>query len=171
MGGRQPQRDQLLEDQLVDEILGSRKIFDGDSQRNGRAENANVPLVATHSNAIAVCNTTRNLTDDQLKAVGETGGIAGLNFGTIFLDSAAWKNGRCRADACIRQLAHMIEIAGEDHVAIGSDFDGAPLPDDLQSAVELPILIQAMEEAGFGEALIAKIANENWLSFLSKNLN
>lgn len=130
-----------------------------------------VPLVATHSNAIAVCNTTRNLTDDQLKAVGETGGIAGLNFGTIFLDSAAWKDGRCRADACIRQLAHMIEIAGEDHVAIGSDFDGAPLPDDLQSAAELPILIHAMEEAGFGDALIAKIANENWLSFLSKNLN
>ena len=129
-----------------------------------------VPLVATHSNAIEVCNTTRNLTDDQLRAVRETGGIVGLNFGTVFLDPVAWENGRCNVDACIRQLAHMVEVAGEDHVAIGSDFDGAPMPDELQKASDLPVLIDAMRKAGFGEALIAKITNENWLSFLSEQL-
>lgn len=129
-----------------------------------------VPLVATHSNAVSICNTTRNLTDAQLRAVQETGGIVGLNFGTIFLDPDAWTDGKCGVDACIRQLAHMVEIAGEDHVAIGSDFDGAPMPDGLQSAADLPGLIEAMRGAEFGDTLIAKIANENWLSFLSKEL-
>ena len=130
---------------------------------------AGVPLVATHSNAIEVCNTTRNLTDDQIRAIGDTGGIAGLNFGTIFLDPAAWKTGKCSIDACIRNLAHMIEIAGEDHVAIGSDFDGAPMPDGLGSAAELQNLVAAMVAAGFGDALIDKITHENWLAFLSRH--
>ena len=130
---------------------------------------AGVPLVATHSNAISMCNTTRNLTDDQLRAIGDTGGIAGLNFGTIFLDSSAWKSGKCGIDACIRNLAHMIEIAGEDCVALGSDFDGAPMPDGLGSAAELQNLVAAMEDAGFGAELVDKIAHENWLAFLSRH--
>ena len=132
---------------------------------------AGVPLVATHSNACAVLNTTRNLTDDQLAAIGETGGIAGLNFGTIFLTADAWKTGKAPLDACIRHLAHMVEIAGEDHVAIGSDFDGAPLPDGMASAADLPKLVQAMTDAGFGQTLIAKITHENWLAHLDRHFD
>ena len=132
---------------------------------------AGVPLVATHSNACAVLNTTRNLTDDQLRLIGETGGIAGLNFGTIFLTVEAWKTGKAPLDACIKHLAHMVEIAGEDHVAIGSDFDGAPLPDGIASAADLPKLVQAMTDAGFGQTLIAKITHENWLAHLDRHFD
>ena len=132
---------------------------------------ADVPLVATHSNACAVLNTTRNLTDDQLVAIGETGGIAGLNFGTIFLTAEAWKTGKAPLDACIEHLAHMVETAGEDHVALGSDFDGAPLPDGIETAADLPKLVQAMTDAGFGQTLIAKITHENWLAHLGRHFD
>lgn len=133
--------------------------------------NAGIPLVATHSNACSVLNTTRNLTDDQLKAIGETGGIAGLNFGTIFLTAEAWETGKAPLDACIAHLARMIEIAGEDHVALGSDFDGAPLPDGITSAADLPKLVQAMSDARFGQTLIAKITHENWLAHLGRHFD
>lgn len=130
---------------------------------------AGVPLVATHSNACDVCNTTRNLTNEQLRAVGETGGMVGLNFGTVFLDAGAWKTGKAPLEACIRHLSHMVEIAGEDHVGIGSDFDGAPLPEGLGSAADIPKLVEAMQAAGFGQALIAKITHENWLAHLDRH--
>lgn len=130
-----------------------------------------LPLVATHSNAAEVCLASRNLTDDQLRAIGETGGIAGLNLGTVFLDLAAWEGGRVDYTACLRHLEHMVKIAGEDHVALGSDFDGAPLPDGIASAADLPKLVDAMQEAGFGEALIAKICHENWLAFLGRHFD
>lgn len=131
---------------------------------------AGLPIVATHSNAFEVCRTTRNLTDDQLCVVQQTGGMVGLNFGTIFLDEAGWKTGRSTIDACLRQLDHMIAIAGEDHVGLGSDFDGAPMPDGLGTSADLPSLIEAMRQYGYGEALIAKLCNENWLSFLGQTL-
>ena len=131
---------------------------------------AGVPMVATHSNACAVSLNARNLTDDQLRAVGETGGMVGLNFATLFLSDAGWTTGHATLDDCIRQLDHMIEVAGEDHVGLGSDFDGAPMPQGLAHAGELPALITAMRNHGYGEALIAKLAHENWLGFVSAQL-
>lgn len=131
---------------------------------------ADIPLVATHSNAHTVSPGARNLTDDQLRAIGETGGMVGLNFGTMFLreDGRAAPEGGL--EAAIRHLSHMIEIAGENHVGLGSDFDGAPMPDGLASAGDLPNLRQAMRDHQFGEALIAKICNENWLAFIGRAL-
>ena len=127
-----------------------------------------VPLVATHSNSTRHCLAARNLTDDQLRAIGETGGVAGLNFGTIFLDPGAWEGKGADLDACLVHLDHMIETAGEDHVALGSDFDGAPMPRGMGSAADLPMLVAAMETHGYGAGLIAKICHENWLSFLAR---
>lgn len=132
---------------------------------------AGLPLVATHSNAVALCNATRNLTDTQLRAVGETAGMVGLNFGTVFLSDQGWKTGKASIRDCLAQLDHMIEHAGEDHVGLGSDFDGAPMPDGISGAVELPNLAQAMRDHGYGDALINKICHENWLAFLSTHLN
>lgn len=131
---------------------------------------AGVPLVATHSNACAVALNARNLTDDQLRAVGQTGGMVGLNFATLFLSDAGWRTGHATLDDCIRQLDHMINIAGEDHVGLGSDFDGAPMPQGLAHAADLPALIAAMRAHGYDEALIAKLAHENWLGFVSAQL-
>ena len=131
---------------------------------------AGVPLVATHSNACAVSMNTRNLTDDQLRAIGQTGGMAGLNFASLFLSDAGWTRGHATLQDCLRQLDHMISIAGEDQVGLGSDFDGAPMPQGLAHAGALPALIAAMRTHGYGEALIAKLTHENWLAFLGRLL-
>ncbi|MDG1472158.1 MAG: dipeptidase [Ascidiaceihabitans sp.] len=131
---------------------------------------AGLPLVATHSNAVARCNATRNLTDAQLNAVGETNGMVGLNFGTVFLSDQGWKTGKATIADCLAQLDHMIDQAGEDHVGLGSDFDGAPMPAGIKSAADLPKLCDAMADHGYSDTRIAKIAHENWLSFLSRQL-
>jgi len=131
---------------------------------------AGLPLVATHSNAHAISPGARNLTDDQLRAIGETGGMAGLNFGTMFLrpDGRAAPEGGL--EAAIRHLDHMIGLAGDDHVGFGSDFDGAPMPQGLANASELPNLVRTMERAGFGAELIAKVTHRNWIDCLTRIL-
>lgn len=129
-----------------------------------------LPLVATHSNAYAVAPVTRNLTAAQLRAIGETGGMAGLNFASVFLSADGWTSGRATIDDCLRQLDAMIEGAGEDHVGLGSDFDGAPLPEGMRSCADLPALVAAMRAHGFGEALVDKICHGNWLAFLNRVL-
>ena len=131
---------------------------------------AGLPLVATHSNAWELGQNARNLTDDQLRAIGESGGMAGLNFATVFLCDQGWQTGMAGLEDCVRQLDHMIEVAGEDHVGLGSDFDGAPMPEGIAHAGELPNLIKAMRTHGYDEALIAKLTHENWLTFLSDHL-
>ena len=129
-----------------------------------------MPLVATHSNAFDMCKTTRNLTRDQLRAIGETGGMVGLNYATVFLSEDGWNTGRASIEDCLRQLDALIDAAGEDHVGLGSDFDGAPLPDGLTSCADLPVLRAAMAQHGYGSALIEKLCNGNWLAFLHRSL-
>ncbi len=94
----------------------------------------------------------------------------GLNFGTMFLRPDGKRKPRDGIGFAVRHLAHMVEVAGEDHVGLGSDFDGAPMPEGLDSAAELPALVAAMEEAGFGAALTQKICYANWRAFLSRTL-
>lgn len=128
------------------------------------------PIMATHSNAHAVCASARNLTDPQLRAIGETKGIVGLNFEPGFLVPDGARSGSAPISACIAHLDHMISVAGEDHVALGSDFDGARAPDGIDSARDLPALIAEMRRSGFGEDLVEKICFGNWMRFLADNL-
>lgn len=126
------------------------------------------PLVATHSNAHAVSASSRNLNDGQIKAVRDSGGVIGLNFATGFLR----EDGRWRSDTpldiMLRHLDHLLRVAGEDCVALGSDFDGAKIPSAIGDATGLPNLIAAMREKQYGEALVAKIALGNWLNVLER---
>ena len=132
------------------------------------AKLSKAPLVATHSNAQALCASSRNLSDDQLKAVRDSGGVVGLNFATGFLR----EDGRWSVDTplefMLRHLDHLIKVAGENCVALGSDFDGARIPAAIDDAAGLPNLVGAMRERKYGEKLIAKIAHENWLSVLGR---
>jgi membrane dipeptidase len=68
----------------------------------------------------------------------------------------------------VRHLDHLIKVAGENCVALGSDFDGARIPAAIGDATSLPNLIEALRERQYGEKLIAKIAHENWLSVLER---
>lgn len=132
------------------------------------AETSDAPLVATHSNAHKVCASSRNLNDDQLRAIGETMGMVGLNFATGFLRADGLWSTDTPAETMLRHLDHMIAIAGEDCVGLGSDFDGARIPRFIKDAAGLPNLVRAMETHGYGKALIAKLCSENWLRVLEK---
>lgn len=127
-----------------------------------------LPMVATHSNAHAVSPHSRNLTDAQLKAIGDTGGMVGLNFATAFLRG----DGRMQASGAfefvLRHLDHMIEVAGEDHVGFGSDFDGAIIPEEIGSVAGLPVVVDAMRHAGYGTELIDKICHGNWIAAIRR---
>ncbi len=125
------------------------------------------PLVATHSNVHALSPSSRNLTDDQIRAIGESKGMVGLNYAIDFLQNDGSLSRSIPQERLIRHLEHMIRIAGEDSVGLGSDFDGANIPEFMQDVSGLPKLVQAMERAGFGKKLISKITHENWLRVLN----
>ena len=129
---------------------------------------SDAPLVATHSNAHAVTPSTRNLTDRQLAMIGETKGMAGLNFATVFLDPGGRRTAFSGWDPILRHLDHMITIAGEDHVGLGSDFDGAEMPADIGDVAGLPRLLDAMRAHGYGDRLVRRIACDNWLGLLER---
>ena len=132
------------------------------------AKHSGNPLVATHSNAHAICPHARNLTDDQLYMIRDSGGMVGLNFATAFLRPDGKMLPDVPAEVMLRHLDHLIAILGEDHVGLGSDYDGAMMPDWLASAADLPHLVKAMRDHGFGETLITKLCVDNWVSVLEK---
>jgi membrane dipeptidase len=129
---------------------------------------SDAPLVATHSNAHAICPSSRNLSDRQLRAIGETGGMAGLNFATCFLRPDGRESPEMTLDPVKRHVEHMLRLAGEDHVGFGSDYDGATTPRGIGGVEGLPVLVRALREMDLGEALIAKIAHGNWLRLLEQ---
>lgn len=126
------------------------------------------PLIATHSNSHSICPHSRNLTDKQLAAIAESDGMVGLNFAVAFLRD----DGRMITDVplsqMLRHLDHLIERLGEDRVGLGSDFDGAKVPDEISNAGGLSNLRQAMHGHGYDEQLISKLCHQNWLRVLEK---
>ena len=132
------------------------------------AKLSSAPLVATHSNAHALCASARNLTDEQIKAIGQSGGMIGLNFANGFLRADGRWASENGLDTMLRHLDHLMKLAGEDHVGLGSDFDGARIPSQIGDVSGLPNLIDAMRGHGYGEALAAKIANGNWMRVLER---
>lgn len=120
---------------------------------------AEKPFVASHSNARTICAHPRNLTDEQLKIIGEIGGFVGLNFYPPFV---AEKNSVNQEDL-LRQLTHMLDKAGEDAVGLGSDFDGIDTtPTDLRSVEDMAVFLERMEKE-FGSHLAEKIREKNFL--------
>jgi membrane dipeptidase len=124
------------------------------------------PLVATHSNAHALCPSTRNLTDAQLDAVEASGGLVGINFGTTFLREDGLTDPDTPIAVVARHADHLADRMGVDHVALGSDFDGAKMPSCLAGAHRLPSLLEALRDGGWSEEDLAKLAHGNWLRVL-----
>jgi membrane dipeptidase len=131
---------------------------------------SDAPLVATHSNVHAICGHSRNLTDWQLGAIRETGGMVGLNFATGFLREDGRMNADTGLDIMVRHIDSLLQALGEDGVGLGSDFDGAMIPAVIGDVAGLPRLIDALVARGFGRALIEKIAYRNWLSVLERTI-
>jgi membrane dipeptidase len=129
---------------------------------------SDAPLVATHSNAHALCPATRNLTDRQLDAIRDSEGMVGLNFNTGFLDPEGSRDSALALDVMVDHLDYLIARLGDDKVGLGSDFDGATMPDDIRDASLLPNLIDAMRARGYDDATLRKVAYENWLRVLER---
>jgi len=124
------------------------------------------PLVATHSNAHALCAASRNLTDRQLDAIRDSGGVVGVNFAVSFLREDGMHVRETPIAEIVRHVDYLVARMGIDHVAFGSDFDGAVCPDELGGMAGLPKLVGALEAAGYDEPAVAKITHENWLRVL-----
>ena len=133
---------------------------------NDIAALSDAPLVATHSNAHAVTPSTRNLTDRQLAVIRDSGGLAGLNFATVFLREDGKRSAAMGWDPVLRHLDHLITHLGEDGVGFGSDFDGAEIPEGIADVTGLPNLIAALRAHGYDDALIGKLAWGNWMRVL-----
>ena len=133
------------------------------------AELSDAPLVATHSNAHALCPSPRNLTDEQLEAVRASEGMVGLNFAVQFLRADGRRDADTPIETMVRHLDHLIERLGPDGVGLGSDFDGALVPTAIGDAAGLPALMAALEAHGYDEALRRKLAHGNWLRVLRRS--
>ncbi|MGD0025095.1 MAG: dipeptidase [Xanthobacteraceae bacterium] len=129
---------------------------------------SNAPLVATHSNAHAISPHARNLTDKQLAAIGESGGLVGVNFAASFLRPDGRHDKDTPIDLIFQHIEHMLEHVDEDGVGFGSDFDGAAIPAQLGNAAGLQNLVQAMRKRGFKKPLIEKLCFRNWLRVLGR---
>ncbi len=132
------------------------------------AELSDAPLVATHSNAHALTATPRNLTDAQLDAIKASGGVVGVNYAVQFTRPDGAKEPATPLSDLVRHFDYLADRMGPDHVAFGSDFDGATIPDELADAAGLPRLVAALREAGFTGEDLQKMALGNWLRVLGR---
>lgn len=127
---------------------------------------SNKPLVATHSNSHSLCQSPRNLTDNQLSAIAKTEGVVGVNFGVRFLREDGKSDTSTPISQIINHVNYFVDTMGINHVAFGSDFDGTAVPKSLGDVEGLPKLVDALREAGYGDTDIKKIAFENWVRVL-----
>ena len=94
--------------------------------------------------------------------------MVGLNFANGFLRADGKWQSENGLDTMLRHLDRLMKLAGEDHVGLGSDFDGCRLPAQIGDAAGLQNLIAAMWAHGYGEELVKKLASENWLKALER---
>lgn len=124
------------------------------------AKHSKKPFVASHSNARKLMNHPRNLSDDMLKAIGNGGGTAGLNFYPAFVHPSL----DAKAEYLGVQVRYMADKAGMDAVSIGTDFDGFTGDGQhIRSTAELPKLADVLAKEGFSQSEMEKIFYKNAL--------
>jgi len=119
------------------------------------------PVIASHIGMKAIHDHWRNLDDDQVRAVAESGGVIGIIFQPAFLANRLWK---CSLDTVAAHIEHCMEVAGEDHVALGSDYDGGiTTPEGLEDIAGLPNLTQRLLDRGHSRETLRKLLGENFM--------
>ena len=155
----------------VVELLNERKVLVDLAHISARgfwaaceAHAKHVPFVVTHTGVSGVYRHWRNLDDDQIRAVARSGGVVGIMYHAPFLGDRPWAG---RVDTIARHIAHVLDVAGEDTPALGSDWDGSIItPRDMPTCLELPRLVAALLKRGLAERVIQKILGQNFLRVL-----
>ncbi len=134
--------------------IGRRAFFDAVA-----VHDPSQPLMVTHTGVTGVHDMWRNIDDEQLRALAATGGTVGIMFQQSFLGS-----GHVDARTVVDHIDHVIRVIGEDHVSLGTDYDGAiSPPKDLPTLFELPRIVQVMLERGHSPERIGKVLGGNFL--------
>ncbi len=126
------------------------------------------PIIATHSGVDGVLKSARNLSDDMLKLITINGGTVGI----IFYPPHLEKTGKATTASVVKHIDHAIKVMGENHVGLGSDFDGLdrPPPSGLKDASEMPNLVNALKDKGYSEERIEKVLGGNFMRVFEKVL-
>jgi microsomal dipeptidase-like Zn-dependent dipeptidase len=119
------------------------------------------PVVVSHGGVKGTCDTPRNLSDDQLRALAANGGVVGIGY---------WDAAICQPtpEATAKAILHAVKVAGIDHVGLGSDYDGATTVGF--DTAHLDVVTQALMQAGMNEADIAKVMGGNTARLLAAGL-
>lgn len=145
---------------VVDVSHASQKLF------YDVCEVSEKPFIATHSNSKKICNHMRNLTDDQFKIISERGGIVGINFCKDFLSDKKSPN----LDDIIKHTEHFLELGGENAIALGSDFDGCDVPDEIAGIEYTENLYEYFLKKNYNQNIIDKVFFGNAYNFMINNL-
>ena len=129
---------------------------------------SDAPLVASHSCVHEICPMPRNLTDKQLDASKNSQGLVGLNFGVEFIRSDGARNLETPISKMVEHIRYVADRIGVEHIALGSDFDGAQISNELKDVAGLPKLLSTLSQDGFDADAINKIAHENWIRVLTQ---
>lgn len=129
------------------------------------------PVIASHSNSREICGILRNLTDNQIKAIKECNGVIGINFGSAFLIPRIIQASSNKIKTPIepgfeiikKHIDHIVEIAGIESVAIGSDFDGVKLIKKIKDCSKIQELFIYLAENGYSRQDLEKISQKNVL--------
>jgi membrane dipeptidase len=177
-------------------------------------ETSTKPVIASHSSAKAICNSPRNMDDDQIKAMAGNGGVSGVNYEITFVgeeyrvskntldaekaeevkkaekdfavESDGLKNAMNDIDDCysgkvaelkkphyteiVDHIDHMVSVAGIEHVGLGSDFDGATMPEGMEDCAKVPYITDELVKRGYSEGDIRKILGENFMRVMEEVL-
>lgn len=125
------------------------------------AQMASKPFIATHSNSRRLCRHPRNLTDEQFCAIRDSGGIVGINFYPPFLSG----NGRAGLEDIVRHTEHFLSLGGESTLCIGSDFDGASMPEGINGIESIELLYEHFLRRNYREDFLDALFFENAFHF------
>ena len=124
------------------------------------------PIICSHSSSRALCDHTRNLTDDQMRALALSGGVAQVCLYSGFLR----KGGGATVDDAVRHIMHMTDVMGIEHVGIGSDFDGGGGLPGLEDASWFVSLTERLIAEGFNDYDLRRIWGLNFLNVWKANM-
>lgn len=133
-------------------------------------ERTKSPVIATHSNCKALCDHHRNLTDDQIRALADKGGVIHLSYCGGFIKQGVTRDNisEVSLDNWLDHLDHAVKLVGPDHVGLGSDFDGGCGFPGLDNATKIPNITRGMVARGYSDDDIEKILGGNFLRVFKK---